>query len=148
MNRSLVLLDTSVLVLLVRGGERALAVDARFSLRERDAAPLISVVTHGEIAVLAKRWDWGEAKRSVLRSALDDLITVDIRHPDVIEAYVQIDLYSQSHADGARNMGKNDLWIAACAKAVGATLLSMDKDFVHLAPVLLEAEWIDPAAIV
>ena len=148
MSRSLFLLDTSVLVLLVRGGERARAVDARFSLREESTATLISIVTHGEIGVIAKRRSWGGAKLDALRDALDDLVAVDIRHPDIIGAYVETDLFSQDHADGARNMGKNDLWIAACAKAVGATLLSTDKDFVHLAPALLEVEWIDPTTIV
>lgn len=34
----------------------------------------------------------------------------------------------------AQNMGKNNLWIAACALATGATLLTTDKDFDHLHP--------------
>lgn len=55
-----------------------------------------------------------------------------------------IDLYSHEHPDGARNMGKNDLWIAACAKAAGATLLTTDKDFSHLSAQLLEVEYVDP----
>jgi hypothetical protein len=31
-------------------------------------------------------------------------------------------------------MGKNDLWIAACAAAADAFLLSTDDDFEHLIP--------------
>lgn len=42
-------------------------------------------------------------------------------------------------------MGKNDLWIAACAKAAGATLLTTDNDFTHLIPGHLDVEVIDPA---
>ena len=43
-------------------------------------------------------------------------------------------------------MGKNDLWIAACAKATGAILLTTDNDFTHLIPDHLDGEVIDPAA--
>jgi tRNA(fMet)-specific endonuclease VapC len=42
-------------------------------------------------------------------------------------------------------MGKNDLWIAACAQAAGATLLTTDNDFSHLIPEYLDGEVIDPA---
>jgi len=38
----------------------------------------------------------------------------------------------------ARNMGKNDLWIAATAYVTEATLLTMDKDFEHLKDVYLK----------
>ena len=41
---------------------------------------------------------------------------VDVNLTEVIDAYVEIDIYSQQLPDGARNMGKNDVWIAACAK--------------------------------
>lgn len=73
------------------------------------------------------------------------LVVVDINHPSVIDAYVELDLLSQRHPDGARNMGKNDLWIAACAKAAGATLLTTDNDFSHLIPEHVDGEVVDPA---
>jgi predicted nucleic acid-binding protein len=41
-------------------------------------------------------------------------------------------------------MGKNDLWIAATASLIGATLLTADKDFSHLQGVFLDVEVIDP----
>lgn len=41
-------------------------------------------------------------------------------------------------------MGKNDLWIAATAAAMGATLLTTDRDFDRLAPRFLSRIWIDP----
>ena len=62
----------------------------------------------------------------------------------MLDAYVEIDLDSQNHADGARNMGKNDLWIAACAKAAGATLLTTDKDFNHLEETMVSVAFIAP----
>lgn len=87
----------------------------------------------------------GEAKCKVLQHALDNLVVVDINHPSVIDVYVELDLISQRHPEGARNMGKNDLWIAACAKAAGAMLLTTDNDFSHLIPDHLDGEVIDPA---
>ena len=107
---------------------------------------MVSIVSHGEVRVLARRNNWGEAKLTALQIALDNLVTVNIHHPDVLDAYVKLDLYSQSYAMGARNMGKNDLWIAACAKAAGARLLTTDKDFDHLAGSMLILEFIDPAS--
>ena len=52
---------------------------------------MICVVTHGEVRVLAARIGWGEKKLAALQSALENLITVDISHPTVIEASVEID---------------------------------------------------------
>jgi tRNA(fMet)-specific endonuclease VapC len=40
-------------------------------------------------------------------------------------------------------MGKNDLWIAATARAASATLITTDTDFDHLHPVLVKRELID-----
>lgn len=37
----------------------------------------------------------------------------------------------------ARNMGKNDLWIAATAYEIGASLVTTDKDFNHLQDIFL-----------
>lgn len=97
--------------------------------------------------MLAKRNGWGEKKFAALEEALSNLIVVDINHPMVIDGYVEIDLASQAHPDGARNMGKNDLWIAAAAKAAGATLLTTDKDFNHLIGDHLDGEVVDPTMI-
>jgi tRNA(fMet)-specific endonuclease VapC len=38
----------------------------------------------------------------------------------------------------AKNMGKNDLWIAATAATTGATLVSTDNDFAHLNKVFFD----------
>ena len=138
MSNPLYLLDTGVLLILLRGGEHAARIEDGHSLRDSGIRPLISIVTHGEISVLAARNAWGSERREALAQALHELVTVDINHPDVIAAYVDIELHSQAHPEGARNMGKNDLWIAACAKAAGATLLTTDGDFEHLNPPMLD----------
>jgi tRNA(fMet)-specific endonuclease VapC len=60
--------------------------------------------------------------------------------------YAEIDVYSQSHhpilrlPTSARKMGKNDLWIAATAAILNATLLSTDADFEHLDNLFLYFE--------
>jgi tRNA(fMet)-specific endonuclease VapC len=142
----LYLLDTNVVLALVRGQALGATIDATFSLSAGKRRPAISVVTHGEVRVLASRNGWGAAKIEALQNALDAVVTVDINIAEVIDAYVEIDIYSQQHSGGARSMGKNDLWIAACAKASGATLLTTDKDFDHLYPNLLTVKYIDPSA--
>lgn len=138
MTSALYLLDTNVVVALVRGGALARHIDAEFGLRASKVRPLISVVTLGEVRVLARRNAWGENKLRALETALSNLVIVDVSPPTVIEAYVDIDINSQSHRDGARNMGKNDLWIAACAKAANALLITTDGDFAHLTPDTLD----------
>ena len=145
MNDGLYLLDTSVLLALIRGDATGKAVDQRFQLRSSKTRSFVSIVTHGEIHVLARRNEWGKQKLSTLKNALDNLVTIDIHHQKVLDAYVEIDLHSLRHPDGARNMGKNDLWIAACAKAAGLTLLTTDKDFAWLSPDLLRLEVIETA---
>jgi len=144
MSEPLYLLDTNVLLFLARGGALGQHIDARFGLRAARQRPLVCVVSHGEVWVLARRNGWGVEKQAALRNLLDNVVTVDINHPRVIDAYVELDLVSQAHPDGARNMGKNDLWIGAAARAAGATLLTTDGDFDHLIPDHIDGVVIDP----
>jgi len=144
MSGGLFLLDTNIVVTLVRGNALATHIDTTYGLRNSNVRPIICVVTHGEVRVLAKRNGWGQKKLDALQDALGNLVTVDVNHPDVLDAYVEIDLYSQEHPTGARNMGKNDLWIAACARAGGAELITTDKHFLHLDPAFLTVHYVDP----
>jgi tRNA(fMet)-specific endonuclease VapC len=144
MSEPLYLLDTNVLLFLTRGSALGKHIDARFGLRAARQRPLVCVVSHGEVWVLARRNGWGDEKQAALRNLLENVVNVDINHPRVIDAYVELDLVSQSNPAGARNMGKNDLWIAAAAKASGATLLTTDNDFDHLIPDHLAGVVIDP----
>ena len=41
-------------------------------------------------------------------------------------------------------MGENDVWIAATARRLGATLLTTDRDFDHLHGTWIDRVWIDP----
>ncbi|MBN2195944.1 MAG: PIN domain-containing protein [Polyangiaceae bacterium] len=144
MSEPLYLLDTSVLLLLARGGALGRRIDEQFGLRAARQRPLVCIVSHGEVWVMARRNGWGDDRRTAMQSVLDNLVTVDISHPRVIESYVELELRSQVYRDGARNMGKNDLWIAAAAKAAGAMLLTTDRDFDHLVPEPVAGFVIDP----
>lgn len=145
MTRQVFLLDTNVVLALVRGNELGTRIDRRFALRSARTRPLVSIVTHGEVHVLARRNQWGDQKMAALRETLANLVPIDISHQPVLDAYVEIDLFSQSASGGAKNMGKNDLWIAACASAASATLLTTDSGFQHLRPPLVHVEWVDPS---
>lgn len=63
---------------------------------------------------------------------------VDINTKEIIDRYAEIDAFSQGKlANGksnfsSRNMGKNDLWIAATVSILKVPLLTTDKDFEHL----------------
>jgi predicted nuclease of predicted toxin-antitoxin system len=72
---------------------------------------------------------------------------IDIHEREILYAYAEIDHWSRTK--GIR-MGKNDLWIAATAKAASMTILTTDKDFDHLHPTdpsrswRVDRVWIDP----
>lgn len=135
-------LDTGVLVLLARGGSLGTKIAGTYGLLQPGVRPLISVVTQGELLAFARRNAWGAQKLGVVRKMIDNVVTIEISQP-VIDAYVELDYASAKHASGARNMGKNDLWIAATARAANATLLTTDTDFDHLHPALVKRELID-----
>lgn len=139
------LLDTSVLLPLVRGKELGRFIDTTYRLRLQPNRHLICAVTHGEISTLADSNRWGAEKRAVLRHMLDSLVTIDVNPaPDMIESYVALLLAAHANPKGSQqNRGENDLWIAAAARASGATLLTMDKHFDQFHPHLLERIYID-----
>lgn len=138
------LLDTSVLLHVVRGKVVGTAIENRYQLKAQATKPLLCVVTHGEIWAIATRQDWGDDKRRSLQAAIDELPAINISADDVVSAYVEIQLYTESQG---RPMGQNDLWIAASAKAANAYLLTCDGDFSHLYGQQIEGEYIDHVAI-
>ena len=134
------LLDTCILVHLLRGNRVGQQIDAEFSLRSRLGLNIISVVTVGEMLSLGRHLSWGERRLAEMRAMLDQLVQVDISVPEILDAYGEID--AESMAMG-RNMGKNDVWIAATARAANLTLLTADGHFDHLAGKFLDRVKID-----
>lgn len=140
---SLILLDTNIILHLLRASVLGDKVATEHSLRGRSERPLISIVSVGEALAFAKKRGWGAPKVAQLREQLHQLVIVDINTADVLEHYASLDAFCESHG---RALGKNDLWIAATAAAADALLLTTDKDFDPLhAAKLLRRAWYDPA---
>jgi tRNA(fMet)-specific endonuclease VapC len=135
------LLDTNIVILLVRDGPIAQAIDARFQLRSRPERPLLSVVSVGEALAFARRRGWGASSVDALAAALRELVIVDIISRAVLDRYAEIDTFLKRNG---RTVGDNDTWIAACASAAEPTLLTTDRDFDPLHGRYLERVWIDP----
>jgi predicted nucleic acid-binding protein len=140
------LLDTSVLLHLVRGKQLGLYIDKTFDLSHAVHRPLVSIVSHGELWVLAERNGWGADKRNAVALMLDNMVTIDINDRTVIDSYVEMARASQRLPGGARVLSNNDLWIAACTRAAGAILLTTDKDFLHLHPNHCVVTYIPPGS--
>lgn len=132
------LLDTNIILLNLQKKPLAFQIREELGLDNVNNDAYISVVTVGEIQSLALQNKWGESRTVQLNEYINSFITLDINVQAVIDRYAQIDAYSQNRlADrplnlSARNMGKNDLWIAATASVLDATLVTTDNDFVHL----------------
>lgn len=139
--QGLVLLDTNVLIHLIRGNSLGRWVESCLGSETFSEDPLISTITLGEILAIARRRAWGPNRIGRLEELVSELFVVDIGSAHVLSRYAEVD-----YALG--RMGKpiqqNDMWIAATAIASGAHLLTADKDFDPLHPHYLQRTWIDP----
>ena len=142
---ALVLLDTTILVHLARGKAAGRKLRDDYELADRTERPAISVVTVGECLALAKKLNWGPGKVTRLKEIFYELVVVDINRPSVLDKYSEIDPYAEQN--GLGGISKNDLWIASCAAAAGAILLTNDHDFVALNDVFLTVEYVDPSSL-
>jgi tRNA(fMet)-specific endonuclease VapC len=124
------LLDTNILLIYIRDKATRQFLESTYQPFNLENTPIISVVTVGEIQSIARRNKWGNAKLNLLNDILNDLVIADINSQDVIDKYAEIDTFSQGKSVekplkiSARNMGKNDLWIAATAAVLECPLLS------------------------
>lgn len=129
-------LDTNIVLAYIRQNPQYLEAERMLKLTSDDVQLIVSVVTIGEIRVLARRNNWGEKKIEQLNSFIEQvLFVVDVSSgaPELLDAYVEIDYFSNG-----RSMGKNDLWIAATAKVTESTLVTTDGDFDHLGDVYFQ----------
>lgn len=137
----MLLLDTSVLLHLIRGNEVGKRIEATYGLRTRAERPLISIVTVGEAHAFARHRGWGAQKLTRLAELVRELVVVDIRSATVITRYAEIDAHLKKNG---RAVSDNDTWIAATASATGARLITNDRDFDPLDPTFLVRDYIDP----
>jgi len=119
-------------------------IEADFNPTSSRNTVLVSVVSLGEIQSLALQNNWGEQRMKLLAEISKQYLIADINSADVIQRYAEIDAFSQGKLSGrplgmsARNMTKNDLWIAAVASVLNATLITTDGDFDHLDSIFLK----------
>lgn len=138
-------IDTNIIVALVRDDEFKLRFEKKFFSTSNDL--YVSVVVQGELESLAIQWNWGANRIRRMEETLAKFTILPIKTRPIIHAYARIDAYSQGKLAcpplppglSARNMGKNDLWIAATAHAAGAT----HQDFDHLGGSFIGLDWVD-----
>jgi tRNA(fMet)-specific endonuclease VapC len=142
-------LDTNIIHYLLTeklAVEQAVYGDLRVFELPNDA--LISVVSLGEIASFGIRAKWTAKEQFLVDELLQKMIVTDIKAPEIIARYAEIDAFSRNKLaelpKGIKphKMGKNDLWIAATASVLNATLLTTDQDYLHLNGVYLAVETI------
>ncbi len=105
----------------------------------------LSVVNIGEIESVAYQRNWSQPKWDELQRIVDSISLLSI-YEEVIHAYARIDAFSQGKLFGqplppgltARNMGKNDLWLAATAHVGQFVFVTTDLDFDHLDGVFID----------
>jgi len=140
------ILDTNIILAYIRNSSLVKFLDKKYAPLEPENTPIISVVSIGEIESLAIRNQWGSKKNELLQTLLNKFVVADINSNAIIKDYAKIDAFSQGKLKNvksnftARNMGKNDIWIAATASVLKIKLLTTDKDFNHLKDVFIDLE--------
>lgn len=142
------ILDTNVLVHFVRSNDHIRTIEERFSIFSPENSVFVSIVSIGEIKSLAFQFQWGKPKIDRMNYLLHAFTPFPVDNDEIASAYADLDAYSQGthplHAlpagMTARNMGKNDLWIASTAMLLSGTLLTTDADFAHLSPRFFASE--------
>ena len=143
------LFDTNILIHYIRRSPLFYDVERQYDPFGINNRPLISIVTVAEIKSFATQSAWGEKRWIELYKMLGKFTVIEVRNGILIDRYVQIDAFSQNKLPQQplgltpRNMGKNDLWIAATASVLGAKLLTTDGDFDHLNGVFLDLQRIN-----
>lgn len=105
-------------------------------LERLPAQAIIPMVVVGELEAFALKADWGYQKVTFLQSLLDYYPLVEVSR-SLTGLYAQVDAFSQgklwsnllSPGITARNMVKNDLWIAATSLYFDMDLHTTDNDF-------------------
>lgn len=143
------LLDTNLIIIYSRENNMSNGIEKKFNFFNGIHTLAVSVVTLGELDALGKKLYYGKRKIQKIRKYTDELYPININTKKIIERYGDIDAYSQGKLKNkpletsARNMGKNDLWIAATASVYDLTLITTDKDFQHLDGVFLDVIYVN-----
>ena len=138
------LLYTNIVLNLVRDSTLSKKILKDFDILKTQNSTFISAVVIGEIKSISLQNKWKAKKKQRFQSFLNDFIVVDVNIESIIDRYAEIDAFSQGKLENrplknsSRNMGKNDLWIAATASVLNIPLITTDADFNHLNNEFLE----------
>ena len=146
-----VLYDTNILIKIVR--DKSTTERVRKLVNPRNELEYTSLINKAEILSIAMQNNWGLTRRNRLEKLFNEIVVVDISGEQILNSYINIDAFSQGKyplvklSGSAKNMGKNDIWIAATASVFDLLLITTDKDFDHLEGVLLNRVLFDPAKL-
>jgi len=131
-------LDTNVILAYLRKHPVWNKIQTHLDIFETGTIVYLPVIIVGELRSIAVQNEWGSIRTVELQRFTKEFVPVTNLYADLVERYAEIDAFSQGRLQekqlkgSARNMGKNDLWIAATASVLNATLITTDKDFDHL----------------
>lgn len=138
------LFNSNIVLHYVRRSALMLQIEQDFNPFSPGNESWLCVVSKGELRSIAVQNQWGVPRRLRLEELMSDFYPADIFSEETIDCYAEIDAFSQNKLPGkslgasSRNMGKNDLWIAAAAHILQAKLITTDADFDHLGGVYLD----------
>lgn len=141
-------LDTNIILHYLKETDKKKWISKNIGPLQIGNIPIISVVSVAEIKAIAAKNNWGNKRIDTIEEFLKALVIIDIKYNELIDAYVQIDTFSQGKSKekalntSSRNMGKNDLWIAATTSLTNSKLITTDKDFGHLDSTFFEVIWV------
>jgi tRNA(fMet)-specific endonuclease VapC len=132
------LLDSNIILIYSRNDKVARNIEAKYQIFSGDNRLGISIVSKGEIEASILKSGLGAVRIERIRALMGRLTEFGINFDEVISRYAEIDAYSQGKIRkkaidfSSRNMGKNDIWIAATASVFDLKLVTTDRDFDHL----------------
>jgi tRNA(fMet)-specific endonuclease VapC len=150
---ALFILDTGILLGVLKASAYASASFEHHGLNTPDAEVVVSVVSQAELRAFPLRNGWGAEKIEKLEALLRRIPAVDISQPRIVGSYAEIKVFSEGGHPrlklpaSAYTIGDNDLWIAATAHVLRAHLLTTDKDFAPLEGVFIKHSYYDPKGI-
>lgn len=113
-----------------------------YKLGDPNIGVFTSAICQGELLGLAEKNLWGDKRYTELKRLLKIMTILWINNLDILVAYSKINAWTHKKKDYSDQnirplkiavpMNQNDMWIAATAHVIQATLLTADKDFVHL----------------
>jgi tRNA(fMet)-specific endonuclease VapC len=146
-----ILLDTSVILHYMRDDDLARKIEAKYNLlNDPNKIVLFSAISIGEIEGFFLRNNYGAKQTERWNRLLEKAIILNIDGKDkkLMKAYAEIQAFCQNNhptlsSGKSKTIGQNDIWIAAIAHVLNATLFTLDKDFDHLKGVFIDLVRID-----